>query len=61
MVYVTVEGKQNDDLCSASGLIREYRELGEGRLKLIVNNATKVLPEVFNAAEQTGLKITGVG
>ncbi|MEM4005638.1 MAG: DUF4162 domain-containing protein, partial [Desulfurococcaceae archaeon] len=61
VVYVAIKNNQdNSNICSAFNFVKECKELGNGRLELIVSNVTKILPEVFNAAELAGLKISEI-
>lgn len=61
VIYVSIGSNQgNSNPCSVFNFVKECKELGGGRLELIVNNATKILPEVFNVAELAGLKISEV-
>jgi len=61
VVYVAIKNNQdNNNPCSVFNFVKECKELRSGRLELIVSNATKILPEVFNAAELAGLKISEI-
>lgn len=60
VIYVSVENTQDRNLCTIFSFVKECRKLEDARLELIVDNATKILPEVFNAAELAGLKIVEV-
>jgi ABC-2 type transport system ATP-binding protein len=58
VVYLNVNGDR--DFCSAVSFVKECRKLGENRYELLVDNASKLIPEIIAAASSMGLEITEV-
>ncbi|MEM4717197.1 MAG: ATP-binding cassette domain-containing protein [Desulfurococcaceae archaeon] len=62
IIYITLDDQNNNrNPCSFfNNNSEECKELEDRRVELIVDNATKALPEVFNIAESHGLKISEI-
>ncbi|ACL10823.1 daunorubicin resistance ABC transporter ATPase subunit [Desulfurococcus amylolyticus 1221n] len=58
VVYLNVNGGR--DFCSAISFVKECRKLGENRYELLVDNASKLIPEIIATASSMGLEITEV-
>jgi ABC-2 type transport system ATP-binding protein len=59
VVYVTVNNSE-EDVCSFFDFAEECKSLGNGKVELVVGNASRALPEVFRVAEARGLRIAEV-
>ncbi len=44
-------------ICVEEGLVRECKVLPDGRVEMVVENASKVIPRIFSYAEERGVKI----
>ena len=61
VIYVAIDNVNNDiNVCNIFSFAKICKVLRDNRLELVVDNATKALPEVFHIAESKGLKITEV-
>jgi len=60
VIYVTLSNGSAEDLCKHAGFAKSCRSLGGGRLEIIVDSASRALPEVFELAEACGLRIAEV-
>ena len=62
VVYVTVDNMNSgiNNICNMFSFAKICKALGGNRLELVVDNATKALPEIFHIAGSKGLKITEV-
>lgn len=58
VVYLNVNGGK--DFCSTVSFVKECRKLGENRYELLVDNASKLIPEIIATASSMGLEITEV-
>jgi len=58
VIYLSVKG--DGDLCAAVDFAKECRRLGDGRYELLVDNASKLIPEVVIAASKTGLEVAEI-
>jgi ABC-2 type transport system ATP-binding protein len=62
VVYITVNNlnNNNNDICNMFNFAKICKVLDGNRLELVVDNATKVLPEIFHIAELKGLRIVEI-
>ncbi len=59
VIYVTLNN-DNGDICHFFNFTKSCRSLGGGKIELVVDNASRALPEVFRVVEVHGLRITEV-
>jgi ABC-2 type transport system ATP-binding protein len=62
VVYITVNNlnNNNNDICNMFDFAKICKVLDGNRLELVVDNATKALPEIFHIAELKGLRIVEI-
>jgi ABC-2 type transport system ATP-binding protein len=62
VVYITVNNlnNNNNDICNMFNFAKICKVLDGNRLELVVDNATKALPEIFHIAELKGLRIVEI-
>lgn len=62
VVYITVNNlnNNNNDICNMFNFAKICKVLDDNRLELVVDNATKALPEIFHIAELKGLRIVEI-
>ena len=59
VIYLTLEGDARE-FCSKLGFAKNCNVIGEKRIELLVDNAPKYLPEIFNIALMNGVGIREV-
>lgn len=60
VVYITTEEGGGVDLCRALEFAKSCRRVSPERVEVVVDSASKALPEVFSAADRLGIKVKEV-
>ncbi|MEM4514349.1 MAG: ATP-binding cassette domain-containing protein [Ignisphaera sp.] len=57
VIYVTLDNNNGVDICKALEFARKCRQVSLDRVEIMVDNASKALPDIFSMVDRVGVKV----
>ncbi|MEM2529236.1 MAG: ATP-binding cassette domain-containing protein [Ignisphaera sp.] len=60
VIYIQVENAGGADMCRVLEFVKSCRRISQDRIEVVVDNASKALPEIFSIVDRLGIKVKEV-
>ena len=60
VVYIPLDNSNNADICEALDFVKGCKHVTHYEVKLVVDKASKALPEIFSAVDRLGIRVREV-